>query len=88
VKYGQRKSGRNITHFQFQFGLKDKPQPLERKRISEEDISRHARPGETTGAVVARLSGTSLDKLAKPGETFDQVLKRKKLIEDMKKKLK
>jgi plasmid replication initiation protein len=88
VKYGQRKSGRNITHFQFQFGLKDKPQPSERKRISEEDISRHARPGETTGAVVARLSGTSLDKLAKPGETFDQVLKRKKLIEDMKKKLK
>jgi len=88
VKYGQRKSGRNITHFQFQFGLKDKPQPLERKRVTEEDINRHARPGETTGAVVARLSGRSLDKVAKPGETFDQVLKRIKLIEDIKNKLK
>jgi plasmid replication initiation protein len=31
VKYGQRKSGRTVTHFQFQFGLKDQPKP--RKNI-------------------------------------------------------
>ena len=33
VKYGQRKSGRTITHFQFQFGPKDKVNFTERKRI-------------------------------------------------------
>jgi plasmid replication initiation protein len=88
VRYGQRKSGRTITHFQFQFGLKDKPESLERKWITEEEIDRQARPGESKGGVIARLTGTSLDKMAKPGETFDQVLKRKKNIEELKNKLK
>ncbi|TXK93905.1 replication protein RepB, partial [Methylococcaceae bacterium HT1] len=31
VKYGQRKSGRTVTHFQFQFGVKD--QPKQRKKL-------------------------------------------------------
>ena len=76
VKYDQRKSGRQITHFQFQFGLKDgsKPKPLERKQLSEEEINRQARPGETRAAVIARLTGTSLSEMAKPGESFDQAL--------------
>jgi plasmid replication initiation protein len=88
VKYGQRKLGRTITHFQFQFGLKDNPQSSERKRISEEEINRQARPGETKGAVIARLTGTSLDKFAKPGDSFDQALQYKKNIEKIKNKLK
>lgn len=87
VKYGQRKSGRQITHFQFQFGLKDKPQVLERKQITEEDINRQARPGETRAAVIARLTGTSLSEMAKPGESFDQALERKRSFAEVKKKL-
>ncbi len=87
VKYGQRKSGKSITHFQFQFGLKDKPQVLERKKITEEEINRQARPGETKGAVIARLTGTSLSDFAKPGESFERALLRKKSLEEVKKKL-
>ena len=87
VKYGQRKSGRTITHFQFQFGLKDKPQSLERKQITEEEINRQAKPGETRAAVVARLTGTSIADFAKPGETFDQALKRKKSLAEVKRTL-
>jgi len=87
VKYGQRKSGRTITHFQFQFGLKDKPQNLEKKHLSEEEINRQARPGESRATVIARLTGTSLSEIAKPGETFDQALRRKDSLTEAKKKL-
>ena len=87
VKYGQRKSGKTITHFQFQFGLKDKPQPLERKQLTEEDINRQAKPGETTAAVIARLTGTSIADFAKPGETFDQAMARKKILQEVKRNL-
>lgn len=87
VKYGQRKSGRTITHFQFQFGLKDKPKALERKQLTEEEINKQARPGETRAAVIARLTGTSLSEVAKPGETFDQALERKRALAEARKKL-
>lgn len=87
VKYGQRKSGRTVTHFQFQFGLKDKPAALERKQLTEEEINRQARPGESRGAVIARLTGTSVAELAKPGETLDQALERKRALAEAKKKL-
>ena len=87
VKYGQRKSGKQITHFQFQFGMKDTPKVLDRKTITDEDIKREARPGETKAAVVARLSGTSLSEFAKAGESFDQVAARKKKLAEVKKVL-
>lgn len=85
VKYGQRKSGKTITHFQFQFGLKDAPQS--NKCLTEDEINRQARPGETRAAVVARLTGTSLSDMAKPGETFDQALERKRKLAEVKRKL-
>jgi len=87
VKYGQRKLGRTITHFQFQFGLKDKPQALDRKQLTEDEINRQAKPGETKAAVIARLTGSSLAEFAKPGESFDQALERKRHLAEMKKKL-
>lgn len=89
VKYGQRKSGRQITHFQFQFGLKggDQQPAPRRQQLTEEDINKQARPGETRAAVIARLTGTSLSDMAKPGETFDQALERKKALAEAKKKL-
>ena len=89
VTYGQRKSGRQITHFQFKFGLKDsnKPKPVERKQITDAEINRQARPGETRAAVIARLTGTSLSEIAKPGESFDQALERKKALAEAKKAL-
>ena len=89
VKYGQRKSGRTITHFQFQFGLKDsnKTKSLERKQLTEDEINKQARPGETRAAVIARLTGTSLSETAKPGESFDQALERKRSLAEVKKKL-
>ncbi|MDD5411364.1 MAG: RepB family plasmid replication initiator protein [Methylobacter sp.] len=85
VKYGQRKSGRTITHFQFQFGLKDTPRPY--KQLTDEEINRQAKPGETRAAVVARLTGTSLADFAKVGESFDQARERKKSLTEIKKKL-
>ncbi len=85
VKYGQRKSGRTVTHFQFQFGLKDQPKP--RKYLTEDEINKSARPGESRASVIARLSGTKVDDFAKPGETLDQALARKRALQDVKKKL-
>jgi plasmid replication initiation protein len=84
VRYGQRKSGRTITHFQFQFGLKDKPQLLDKKQLTEEEINRQAKPGETKAAVIARLTGTSIADFAKPGESFDQAIERKKSLNNLK----
>jgi plasmid replication initiation protein len=87
VTYGQRKLGRTVTHFQFRFGLKGKPQAQERKYLTDEEINLQARPGETKAAVVARLNGTSIAEFAKPGESFDQALERKRSLAEVKKKL-
>jgi hypothetical protein len=57
------------------------------KRLNDEEINRAARPGETRAAVVARLTGTSLEEIALPGETFDQALDRKKKLAEVKRKL-
>lgn len=85
VTYGQRKVGREVTHFQFRFGLKN--QQKERKQLTDEEINRQARPGETKAAVIARLTGTSIADFAKPGESFEQALERKKSLADVKRKL-
>ena len=85
VRYEQRKTGRTITHFNFEFGLKDAPKP--HKQLTDEEINRQAKPGETKAAVIARLTGTSLADFAKPGETFEQVLDRKKMLAEVKKGL-
>ena len=87
VKYGQRKVGRTVTHFQFQFGLKDKPQLRERKQLTDEEINRQAKPGETKAAVIARLTGTSIAEFTKPGESFEQALERKRNLAEVKKVL-
>jgi hypothetical protein len=55
--------------------------------LTEEEINRQARAGETGSAVNARLTGTSVAEFAKPGETFDQVLERKRKSAEVKKKL-
>ena len=85
VRYEQRKTGRTITHFNFEFGLKDAPKL--HKQLTDEEINRQAKPGETKAAVIARLTGTSLADFAKPGETFEQVLDRKKMLLEVKKGL-
>jgi plasmid replication initiation protein len=85
VTFEQRKKGRTITHFQFRFGLKDAPKL--HNQITDDDINRQAKPGETKAAVIARLTGTSLASIAKPGETFDQALARKKSLAEVKKRL-
>jgi len=86
VTFEQRKRGRTITHFIFEFGLKDIPKL--HKQITEEEINRQAKPGETKAAVIARLTGTSLANIARPGETFEQVLARKRSLDEVKKQLK
>lgn len=82
AEYGQRKSGRTVTHFQFKFSLKN--QPKEKKRVSDEAIKRQARPGETKADARARLAGNSLTDFAKPGETRDQAKSRKKSLDELK----
>ena len=60
VKYGQRKTGRNVTHLQFQFGAKNQPKQAikQGKRISGvllSEIEKQARPGETYQQCADRL---------------------------------
>ena len=60
VKYGQRKTGRRVTHFQFQFGLKNQPKQSikQGKRINGillSEIEKQAKPGETYEQAAARL---------------------------------
>lgn len=87
VEYGQRKTGRVVSHFQFKFGLKSDAKPTS-KRITDAQIQQAARPGETTAQVIARLSGNDLSKVAKPGETIEQVKNRRAALADAKSKLK
>lgn len=86
VEYGQRKAGRVVTHLQFRFGLKE--QKIDKKHLTEEEINKHARPGESRAEVIARLTGNALSDFAKPGESLEQALNRKKRLADMKKALK
>ena len=80
VKYGQRKTGRTVTHLQFQFGLKDsgKAKAVDTKKLTNAEINRFAKPGETRAEVIARLTGNSVKDFARPGEAFDEALDRKK----------
>ena len=62
VKFGQRKSGRTITHFQFEFGMKGeekKPKKLANEKhymgIAQSVIEKEARPGESYMSTAARL---------------------------------
>lgn len=88
VDYGQRKTGRTITHFQFCFGIKGKDQMKQKpKHFTDAEIADAARPGETTGQVINRLLGNDLSKTAKPGETTEQAVQRKKALAEAKKKL-
>ena len=62
VSYGQRKTGRAISHFQFVFAPKQpKPEPKQAKPkaasyLSREYIEKHARPGESWEDARRRLS--------------------------------
>ena len=82
VTYSQRKSGRTVTHFQFKFGLKNPPK--EKPQLTEEEINRQARPGESRATVIARLTGSPLSDIAKPGQTVAQVLEHKRNLADIK----
>lgn len=87
VEYGQRKTGRVVSHFQFKFGLKSADAKPANTRITDADIAAAARPGETTAQVINRLRGVDLSKDAKPGETYDQVKTRKAALAEAKSKL-
>lgn len=54
VKWGQRKTGRRVTHLQFQFGPKKSKKAS--KRLTNAEIEAVARPGETYEQVRERLS--------------------------------
>jgi plasmid replication initiation protein len=71
VTYGQRKVGRIVTHFQFQFGLKGKPQ--DRKVLLEEEMNRQVKSNE---------NGESEDQREDVGQPL---LERKRNFAQMKK---
>lgn len=84
---GYRKCGRKVTHVQFKFGIKD-AKPASTKRITDTQIQKAARPGETTAQVINRIRGQDLSKDAKPGESAEQVKTRRAALADAKSKLK
>ena len=86
VEYGQRKVGRTVTHFQFEFGVKDQPKKI--KQVTDKKINDLAKPGETKAAVIARLTGTSMSEFAKPGESWNDAKVRKKSLKEVKNRLK
>lgn len=59
ASYTQRKQGRVVSHFTFQFGFKSGQVPsatkAKRKRITKAEIEKAARPGESYEEVKARL---------------------------------
>jgi plasmid replication initiation protein len=57
VKWGQRKTGRRVTHLQFQFGPKEGKKAV--KRLTRDQIEAAAKPGETYEQVKDRLSRNS-----------------------------
>ena len=59
VKQGQRKTGRRVTHLQFQFGPKEDKKAV--KRLTRAQIEAAAKPGETYEQVKDRLSRSSDD---------------------------
>jgi len=54
VRWGQRKTGRRVTHLQFQFGPKRDKMAV---KITNDQIAAQARPGETWDQAKARLRG-------------------------------
>jgi plasmid replication initiation protein len=54
VRWGQRKTGRRVTHLQFQFGPKREKMAV---KITNDQIADQARPGETWDQAKARLRG-------------------------------
>ena len=57
AKWGQRKTGRRVTHLQFQFGPKEDKKAV--KRLTRAQIEAAAKPGETYEQVKDRLSRSS-----------------------------
>lgn len=65
VVWTQRKTGRKVTHLAFCFGPKstensDGKTKTKRSKLSDDDIAKQARPGETWETARARLSQLSL----------------------------
>lgn len=80
VEFGQRKTGREVTHLQFKFGIKGGEQKAKKpKRLTDDQITAAARPGETTAQVISRLNGNDLSKTAMPGESIEQAKRKAEL---------
>lgn len=80
--------GRKVSHIIFRYGIKGQDEkPKKTKLITDAEIQKAARPGETTGQVISRLRGEDLSKTAKPGETIEQAKVRKNALAEAKKKL-
>ena len=58
VAYEQRKTGRNVTHFDFQIKLKaeDKPKAKKKPVADRSYVEKHARPGESYDQAYRRLA--------------------------------
>lgn len=56
VSYTQRKTGRRVTHFTFEFGLKETPQKKP-KQLTKKYIEQNSLPGESWENAKERLSG-------------------------------
>lgn len=83
VTYGQRKVGRVVTHFQFQFGLKNKPQ--DRKSMLEEEMGLKAKPDGTNASAMPKSDGGLQFDTVVPGEMDAHAFERKKNLAEMKK---
>ena len=68
VTWTQRKSGRNVTHLTFTFGLKNPPEAAEKNKekrilgIPKSEIEQHARPGESWEDAATRIKAGKAKK--------------------------
>jgi plasmid replication initiation protein len=55
VSWAQRRTGRKVTHLVFDFALKALVKPKRKAKLSDADVAKQARPGESWEAARARL---------------------------------
>lgn len=63
VSYTQRKTGRTVTHLIFDIKPEPKPKQVKQKRgkLTDAEVAKHARPGESWEAAHARLNQIPLE---------------------------
>ncbi|MBD3895974.1 replication initiation protein [Halomonas sp. ML-15] len=85
VTWGQRKTGRRVTHIQFKFGSKENPKPIHH---SEAEAKGNEPSASNDNDFLFGYPKYVLDHTARPGESYEQVAHRLRAKHNQDKKIK